>query len=154
MTRSSIPTQPRWSRRPLAGGRAVRTSICNRTLDAGGRRHVYVLFPSLQADGHIGTQSLPRVRRCSLSFSSRRRHTRSLCDWSSDVCSSDLFLGLDRQMLFQKHIEAICSKTKKLLFPVLKAVRQRYGISRTAVHTAYQSILLPMLTYGDRKSVV
>src|SRR5215211_8124194 len=26
-------------------------------------------------------------------FSSRRRHTRSLCDWSSDVCSSDLELG-------------------------------------------------------------
>src|SRR5215211_5484452 len=24
-------------------------------------------------------------------FSSRRRHTRSLCDWSSDVCSSDLW---------------------------------------------------------------
>src|SRR5947207_5971853 len=23
-------------------------------------------------------------------FSSRRRHTSSLCDWSSDVCSSDL----------------------------------------------------------------
>src|ERR671917_2214183 len=27
-------------------------------------------------------------------FSSRRRHTRSLCDWSSDVCSSDLPAGL------------------------------------------------------------
>src|SRR5436190_9317028 len=27
-------------------------------------------------------------------FSSRRRHTRSLCDWSSDVCSSDL-IGFD-----------------------------------------------------------
>src|SRR5437588_9271192 len=26
-------------------------------------------------------------------FSSRRRHTRSLCDWSSDVCSSDLPAG-------------------------------------------------------------
>src|SRR5438034_10950333 len=26
-------------------------------------------------------------------FSSRRRHTRSLCDWSSDVCSSDLGIG-------------------------------------------------------------
>src|SRR5438034_7002056 len=25
-------------------------------------------------------------------FSSRRRHTRSLCDWSSDVCSSDLLV--------------------------------------------------------------
>src|SRR5215469_6816299 len=31
-------------------------------------------------------------------FSSRRRHTRSLRDWSSDVCSSDLrlMLGLER----------------------------------------------------------
>src|SRR5262245_64850294 len=29
-------------------------------------------------------------------FSSRRRHTRCLSDWSSDVCSSDLLLGLDR----------------------------------------------------------
>ena len=27
-------------------------------------------------------------------FSSRRRHTRSLCDWSSDVCSSDLLVLL------------------------------------------------------------
>src|SRR5699024_11574099 len=26
-------------------------------------------------------------------FSSRRRHTRSKRDWSSDVCSSDLFLS-------------------------------------------------------------
>src|SRR5260370_29207634 len=25
-------------------------------------------------------------------FSSRRRHTRFKCDWSSDVCSSDLYL--------------------------------------------------------------
>src|SRR2546430_5629846 len=32
-----------------------------------------------------------------LFFSSRRRHTRFDCDWSSDVCSSDLFRrqGLD-----------------------------------------------------------
>src|SRR6266853_1108846 len=28
-------------------------------------------------------------------FSSRRRHTRFDCDWSSDVCSSDLQQGLD-----------------------------------------------------------
>src|SRR3989338_9925934 len=26
-----------------------------------------------------------------LFFSSRRRHTRCNCDWSSDVCSSDLY---------------------------------------------------------------
>src|SRR2546430_12229755 len=29
-------------------------------------------------------------------FSSRRRHTRFDCDWSSDVCSSDLRLGAER----------------------------------------------------------
>src|SRR5882762_10765030 len=28
-------------------------------------------------------------------FSSRRRHTRFKCDWSSDVCSSDLLRLLD-----------------------------------------------------------
>src|SRR2546430_2906466 len=28
-------------------------------------------------------------------FSSRRRHTRFDCDWSSDVCSSDLLIGTD-----------------------------------------------------------
>src|SRR2546430_8730860 len=28
---------------------------------------------------------------CVFFFSSRRRHTRFDCDWSSDVCSSDLF---------------------------------------------------------------
>src|SRR5256885_8381566 len=29
-------------------------------------------------------------------FSSRRRHTRLQGDWSSDVCSSDLLVGIDR----------------------------------------------------------
>src|SRR5256886_211789 len=31
--------------------------------------------------------------RCFFFFSSRRRHTRFDCDWSSDVCSSDLHMG-------------------------------------------------------------
>src|SRR5438034_7572018 len=34
-------------------------------------------------------------------FSSRRRHTRSLCDWSSDVCSSDLY---DTVLLFDFYL--------------------------------------------------
>src|SRR5260370_32045749 len=29
-------------------------------------------------------------------FSSRRRHTRFKCDWSSDVCSSDLKMPLEK----------------------------------------------------------
>src|SRR5438067_5900543 len=35
-------------------------------------------------------QLIPRVGRLLFFFSSRRRHTRSKRDWSSDVCSSDL----------------------------------------------------------------
>src|SRR2546430_4897954 len=31
---------------------------------------------------------------CFFFFSSRRRHTRFDCDWSSDVCSSDLGVGM------------------------------------------------------------
>src|SRR5256886_15326248 len=30
-------------------------------------------------------------------FSSRRRHTRFDCDWSSDVCSSDLYLSQEHR---------------------------------------------------------
>src|SRR5204863_6534821 len=40
-------------------------------------------------------------------FSSRRRHTRSLRDWSSDVCSSDL--GLDTAFAFDPHFVKPCS---------------------------------------------
>src|SRR5207248_7762757 len=33
-------------------------------------------------------------------FSSRRRHTRSYGDWSSDVCSSDLFGWMSHKFTF------------------------------------------------------
>src|SRR2546430_9815066 len=36
-------------------------------------------------------------------FSSRRRHTRFDCDWSSDVCSSDLEVGLEPDLEQQHH---------------------------------------------------
>src|SRR5207249_7609660 len=46
---------------------------------------------------------LPReVQLINLFFSSRRRHTRSKRDWSSDVCSSDL-LGELHQILETRH---------------------------------------------------
>src|SRR5207248_4626220 len=35
-------------------------------------------------------------------FSSRRRHTRSYGDWSSDVCSSDLFMSLFAAVLGER----------------------------------------------------
>src|SRR6202022_3413469 len=65
-----------------------------------------LLDRALVIGGHITRAARPQGRRaalmtwraasasrCSASFcffTSRRRHTRSLCDWSSDVCSSDL----------------------------------------------------------------
>src|SRR5579871_1142194 len=42
------------------------------------------------APPHIMTVSSTSAQSCFF-FSSRRRHTRSLRDWSSDVCSSDLY---------------------------------------------------------------
>src|SRR5260221_6585522 len=43
-----------------------------------------------QAEDGIRDHCVTGVQTCAFFFSSRRRHTRSLCDWSSDVCSSDL----------------------------------------------------------------
>src|SRR5260370_7958947 len=37
-------------------------------------------------------------------FSSRRRHTRFKCDWSSDVCSSDLCVRVEMRQLRDKPI--------------------------------------------------
>src|SRR5260221_322598 len=48
---------------------------------------VYFFF---QAEDGIRDHCVTGVQTCVFFFSSRRRHTRSLCDWSSDVCSSDL----------------------------------------------------------------
>src|SRR5438034_885883 len=44
-------------------------------------------------------------------FSSRRRHTRSLCDWSSDVCSSDLVLLKDLEIT-EKYMLRVMGKSE------------------------------------------
>src|SRR2546421_7872508 len=53
------------------------------TTPCGGRPSA---IPPVAQRGHPGPDPL------FFFFSSRRRHTRSDRDWSSDVCSSDLFL--------------------------------------------------------------
>src|SRR3954462_13584516 len=47
---------------------------------------------------NLGRAAINALSRCFF-FSSRRRHTRLSCDWSSDVCSSDLSyaVSLDRK---------------------------------------------------------
>src|SRR2546430_7716688 len=52
-----------------------------------------------------------RVRSCSIAFfffSSRRRHTRFDCDWSSDVCSSDL----EDELLAEARLLVLAADTK------------------------------------------
>src|SRR3989440_7729966 len=50
---------------------------------------VFVFF-FFQAEDGIRDLIVTGVQTCALPISSRRRHTRSDRDWSSDVCSSDL----------------------------------------------------------------
>src|SRR5256886_10602403 len=65
-----------------------------------------------------------------LFFSSRRRHTRFDCDWSSDVCSSDLAheqapeTGYDPQQLKQGVVlnAAVLLKDETQLAPTIAAI--------------------------------
>ena len=50
-------------------------------------------------------------------FSSRRRHTRSLCDWSSDVCSSDLIGRFHDSFVIRAAFEPQDHKLYRALLP-------------------------------------
>src|SRR5690349_23935483 len=76
-------------------------------------------------------------------FSSRRRHTRSLRDWSSDVCSSDLF---------EPHVENVLA----FLQVLAAALRARETASRQVdrrLHEPRVGAFFPE-NVADRKSVV
>src|SRR5688572_31098678 len=57
-------------------------------------------------------------------FSSRRRHTRFDCDWSSDVCSSDLESGL-----------AIVAAARAGVVALMKSLAREFGRSGTTCNT-------------------
>src|SRR5450631_3977217 len=52
-------------------------------------------------------------------FSSRRRHTRLTCDWSSDVCSSDLYL----LPFYKMYLRVITPRIGKMLSGSLDAYK-------------------------------
>src|SRR5262249_60086555 len=59
-------------------------------------------------------------------FSSRRRHTILVSDWSSDVCSSDLELKLDRQADIDRQHHGLAIGLLiplQLLAPAIRVVR-------------------------------
>src|SRR5438046_5200215 len=43
-------------------------------------------------------------------FSSRRRHTRLVSDWSSDVCSSDLY-----RLIYERPVPPPCANTPEAI---------------------------------------
>src|SRR2546430_15100389 len=63
-------------------------------------------------------------------FSSRRRHTRFDCDWSSDVCSSDLE-KLSRNRVRESWAVAVVS-VRRAVVSAGAAGRGRFGIGRGA----------------------
>src|SRR5256886_3206563 len=72
---------------------------------------------------------------CVFFFSSRRRHTRFDCDWSSDVCSSDLTARLAQlQRLLGERMGkeiffySITIDPKRDTPKVLKAYAEKYGV--------------------------
>src|SRR5438874_6864845 len=80
-------------------------------------------------------------------FSSRRRHTRSLRDWSSDVCSSDL---APRRVTLNARVRA-AAEWVDLVIPIQGAERPAYFVEE-------QARALRLTLYNtrakDRKSVV
>src|SRR5688572_31729177 len=58
-------------------------------------------------------------------FSSRRRHTRFDCDWSSDVCSSDLDRGADRLAVVADDAQIVALEPQR---PDLRGNRRRVRI--------------------------
>src|SRR5699024_11247702 len=63
-------------------------------------------------------------------YSSRRRHTRSKRDWSSDVCSSDLNLDDDRVVIGSaqpKHTGGLMLNTRYKVFDMSVMFNWSYG---------------------------
>src|SRR5690349_24109961 len=65
-------------------------------------------------------------------FSSRRRHTRSLRDWSSDVCSSDLVLEHAVAEAVAGHVRAAASARQRRRRPYLAGLL----VARSEEHTS------------------
>src|SRR5699024_9309875 len=63
-------------------------------------------------------------------FSSRRRHTRSKRDWSSDVCSSDLAAKISSKLSESGRVAGSQVRSKYASSPVTKALkRERMRVS-------------------------
>src|SRR5690242_21519035 len=89
-------------------------------------------------------------------FSSRRRHTRLTCDWSSDVCSSDLVITLTFQLTASLLQPAVGLVTDKRPLPYLLPVGMCFtlsGLVLMSVAPTYHVLLLAVALIGCGSSV-
>src|SRR5260221_5707431 len=84
-------------------------------------------------------------------FSSRRRHTRSLCDWSSDVCSSDLSaLGLPKHWVGDNYISIVATaRFWQMLWN--SAVIATFTVVLTLLVSSLAAYTLAHLRFAGRK---
>src|SRR5699024_12052904 len=77
--------------------------------------------------------------------SSRRRHTRSKRDWSSDVCSSDLFkvCGVQAHEVHSAWLE----ESRDEYGP---ALRELLDLGRSVSGREYQELILRRIEYSGR----
>src|SRR2546430_11876759 len=80
-------------------------------------------------------------------FSSRRRHTRFDCDWSSDVCSSDLYLSVLLSIILGLGLTQVLTAVGRL-------VRHRDRVRPDWLPLLWAAVLLVVYVQVDRKSVV
>src|SRR2546427_9497946 len=66
-------------------------------------------------------------------FSSRRRHTRFDCDWSSDVCSSDLLGGEIKKLKRERRGDC---RASQLLFAAADDLRARASLDAPPARVA------------------
>src|SRR2546430_7677707 len=86
---------------------------------------------------------------CFFFFSSRRRHTRFDCDWSSDVCSSDL---PSRRVTAGFYVWVLLSLGEMVEVGLIAVAARRHGegLPDAAARAAGAAVLYAL----DRKSVV
>src|SRR2546429_6477698 len=99
------------------------------------------------------------VRSCSVVvffFSSRRRHTRCSRDWSSDVCSSDLyflnnFIGVEGDVVFQpEYTVTPPGGTANTLQPLIAGASLVVNALRAPRLTVYALGGYSLLDFGTR----
>src|SRR5207248_7709206 len=83
-------------------------------------------------------------------FSSRRRHTRSYGDWSSDVCSSDLLeKSLGVRVLERTTRRIALTSAGRLLYPHARRIGEETDAARAAIAKLREPEARPLRVVAD-----